>query len=214
MLKFTDVFYYDTSVGHLRNKGSVGRPKERLSAYFDKSSGYYRVKFMGKGFLEHRVIYEMFNGHFTHDLDHIDRNKLNNKIENLRTCSRPENVLNSRIRVDNKSGYKGVVWHKASGKWQAQTMLVGKRIHIGLFDNPKHAALAYNKVVKELHGDFPVLNNVMFFDDEKVSYVANGREEEIKKILKEAMEMANDKLKLNVPLGVDVKFGLDYSEVH
>lgn len=160
MQKFTDVFYYDPVYGRLRNKGSHKRVRNALASYYDESCGYYRLSLNGKYYLEHRVIYEMFNGPFVGDLDHIDRSRLNNKIENLRLCTRPQNVVNSKPRVDNKSGYKGVVWHKTTGKWQAQTMFMGKRLHLGLFENPEDAALAYNKKVEELHGDFSVLNEV------------------------------------------------------
>jgi hypothetical protein len=160
MPKFTDLFYYDAECGRLRNRGSQKRKHGSYTSWLDLSSGYYRLSFKGKHYLEHRVIYEMFNGPFVGDLDHIDRNKLNNRIDNLRLCTRPQNVVNSKVRSDNKSGYKGVVWHKASGKWQAQTMLKGKRLHLGLFNNPEDAALAYNKKMKELHGDFAVLNTM------------------------------------------------------
>lgn len=158
MLTFTDVFYYDPVEGRLRNKGSKNRKKGYYASWLDFSSGYYRLSFYGKHYLEHRVIYELLKGTFEGDLDHVDRNKLNNKIENLRLCTRPQNVVNSKARSDNKSGYKGVVWHRASNKWQAQTMVKGKRIHIGLFSDLEDAALAYDNAVKRLHGDFAVLN--------------------------------------------------------
>jgi len=151
MQKFTDKFIYKSD-GKLIHK--EGRCAGKVAGSFDKSSGYFRVKVGSKSYLLHRVIYLMYHPDYVGDLDHINRDKLDNRLENLRPCNRPQNVVNSHVRSDNTSGYKGVIFHKATGKYQAQTMHFGKRIHIGLFPTPEEAAQAYDKKVKEVFGDF------------------------------------------------------------
>lgn len=132
----------------------------KLAGYFDKSSGYYKCKFKKKGYLIHRIIFAIHHGYMPKMIDHIDRDKSNNKIENLRECKeRCLNTVNSKVRIDSSSGFKGVAWHKC-GKWQASVFKNGKRHYIGLFDNPVDAAKEYNKLAKNLFGEFAYLNNV------------------------------------------------------
>jgi hypothetical protein len=92
------------------------------------------------------------------DVDHISRNKLDNRKENLRICSRIENMANTSKHKNNTSGYKGVSWHKASKKWLANISIEYKRIHLGLFDSPIEAARAYDKAAKESRGNYAILN--------------------------------------------------------
>lgn len=126
----------------------------------DPSSGYRRV-WNGKRLeMSHRYIYRMHYGDFKGNIDHKDRDPLNNRIENLRVCTQSTNTINSSIRSDNTSGYKGVTWHKSCQKWASQTMKGGKRVHLGVFECPKEAALAYNYRVKDLFGEFCVFNKV------------------------------------------------------
>ncbi len=73
------------------------------------------------------------------EIDHINRNSLDNTRSNLRFCTRSENNHNRGINKNNKSGYTGVYWHKGAGKWLAQIMLDKKRINVGLFDDPLSA---------------------------------------------------------------------------
>lgn len=78
-------------------------------------------------------------------VDHINGNGLDNRRNNLRISDVILNQYNSRLRVDNTSGYKGVVFHKASGTWNAKIKVKGKRICLGYYKNPLDAALAYDK---------------------------------------------------------------------
>jgi len=87
-------------------------------------------------------------------VDHRDSDGLNNRRGNLRAATRSQNNHNSRVRTDNTSGIKGVVWHKPRGKWAARIKLNGKNRHLGLFRCPTAAALAYAKASRALHGEF------------------------------------------------------------
>lgn len=121
---------------------------------------YKRVIYKGRYYMKHRLVYALLKGPFHSHLDHIDRDGYNNSIANLRPCTQGLNVANASIRSDNTSGYIGVIWHKATNKWQAQTMYNGKRVHIGLFESKDEAALAYNHKLTELFGHQCTFNQV------------------------------------------------------
>lgn len=91
-------------------------------------------------------------------LDHIDGDKLNNRKNNLRTCTTAENSRNCKISKNNTSGYKGVSWNKERNKWTADIMYNYKHIYLGEFTDAKLAAAAYNEKAAELHGEFAQLN--------------------------------------------------------
>ena len=87
-------------------------------------------------------------------IDHIDGNPLNNKVENLRESNRKQNSQNSKLRSDNKSGHKGVYWHKKSGKWRVVIKANGKRHYFGLYENKEEAIRVAIEARKKLHGEF------------------------------------------------------------
>ena len=87
-------------------------------------------------------------------IDHIDGDKLNNEINNLRVCTQQQNTYNTRSRPLSTSIYKGVHYRKDTGKWVAQYTHNGRNIHIGCFDNETDASNAYKIATKALHKDF------------------------------------------------------------
>lgn len=91
-------------------------------------------------------------------VDHIDRNGLNNRRENLRFATTNENGQNRRKGINNTSGYMGVSWHKGTGKWRAQISVNGRDKHLGYYEFPIEAAKARDKTARELHGKFASLN--------------------------------------------------------
>ena len=106
---------------------------------------YVRVRFKGKLYLIHRLIWA-WHGYSlepNQDIDHIDGNGLNNRIENLRPTSRKQNLENTKsARKDSKSGVKGVCWHKGTKKWGAQIQHNGKKIHLGCYESIDEARAA------------------------------------------------------------------------
>lgn len=105
----------------------------------------------------HRLV---MNAKINQQIDHINGNKLDNRKHNLRFCDKYQNAMNCKIHKHNTSGYKGVCWHKQSKKWRAYIVINDKQLSLGLFNNKKQAANAYNKKAKELFGEFARTNKV------------------------------------------------------
>ncbi len=105
----------------------------------------------------HRLIYSRILGReLTRDeiVDHINGNKRDNRRSNLRLATYSGNTSNSKKRITNTSGYKGVTWHKQCQKWQASVKKDGKGYYLGLFDDPREAHKAYRIKAVELFGEF------------------------------------------------------------
>ena len=81
-------------------------------------------------------------------IDHININKLDNRIENLRVVNHSQNSRNQNKKENCSSKYKGVCWDK--NKWKARISINYKLKHLGLFDNEEEAHLAYKKVYDEI----------------------------------------------------------------
>ena len=95
----------------------------------------------------HKFVYEHYHGLIPlgKEIDHEDRNKLNNVPKNLRLVTHSVNGANTPKRRTNTSGYKGVSWHKQIKKWDARIQKAGKQIYLGLFTNIRSAARAVNQ---------------------------------------------------------------------
>ena len=95
---------------------------------------YWRVMVNGKDYLAHRLIWLLVHKVWPkNQIDHIDGNSLNNRIENLRDVTNAENQKNLKKPKNNTSGHVGVRRHR--GKWQAQIKVSGRYIHLGYFTN-------------------------------------------------------------------------------
>ena len=146
---------YDPATGVLRwrhkasKKTVVGRDAGCLS-----KAGYVVIGLGGKEYYAHRLAWLIQTGEWPTQVDHKDGNRTNNAWHNLREATHSENVLNAKRARNNTTGYKGVSFHKAAGKWSAQIYLGGKSQHLGLFDSPKDAHAAYLRAAHETHPEF------------------------------------------------------------
>ena len=86
--------------------------------------------------------------------DHINGNKCDCRRENLRLATPAQNVANQTLRSNNKSGFKGVAWHKPSKKWRAAIGTRGRQKWLGYFDDPADAHAAYVEAIKNMYGEF------------------------------------------------------------
>jgi len=91
-------------------------------------------------------------------IDHVDRNPLNNRKENIRPCTHRQNIRNSGKRKNNTSGYKGV-W-KNGEKWCAEITVNGKKVYLGIFGDKAEAARIYNEASLKYHKEFACLNSI------------------------------------------------------
>lgn len=135
----------------------------RLAGYTGISN--YRVLSIDRVlYLEHRLAWLYVYGKFpTEMLDHIDGNPSNNKLSNLREATRRQNCINSKIRSNNTSGFKGV--SKSGKKWVARIKDKEKYLYLGLFLTPEEASEVYNQFAEDLHGNF-------YRDTTKENYVS------------------------------------------
>lgn len=103
----------------------------------------------------HRLIVQAVPGEY---VDHINGNKLDNRKANLRKCDQSGNLANTSMPRTNTTGFKGVSWDKARGKFVAQIKVRGKHIHLGRFADKTAAARAYDRAARQWFGDFARTN--------------------------------------------------------
>lgn len=116
------------------------------------SCGYVRIKLNKKMYMAHRLVWLYMYGKFPdHQIDHINHNRSDNRLCNLRAVTHQQNQWNPQRRKDNTSGYIGVRFHKAAQKYTATICCNKKNRHIGCFDTLEQANLAYLKAKAELH---------------------------------------------------------------
>lgn len=143
-------YHYSPTTGLLwrhtkSNSRVVGTPH--------KISGALRVCILGKVFHIHRVIWFLQYGLWPNEeIDHINGLRGDNRLSNLRLATRQENSYNKPIYKNNKSGIKGIYYHR--GRWSAQIGFQKKKIWIGDFDSIEEAKSAYDAKAKELFGEF------------------------------------------------------------
>lgn len=137
--------------GGVKSGSRAGRKNNR---------GYIDVRVFGKRHLLHRVVWYLHYGCWPDRIDHINGNKEDNRIENLRECTQQQNCFNRAVKKENSCGFKGVSWCKTNKRWAAQVGANEKRKHLGLYDCPADAATVYNFVADQYHGTFARLNAV------------------------------------------------------
>ena len=126
------------------------------------SNGYVLIIFKSKSYKAHRLFWFLQTGHDPGRLtiDHIDQNKLNNKFSNLRLASKSQQQHNRSERLDNKSGHRGVIWHKSKQKYYAYITINGKQIALGHYKTFEQAVTVRQAKELELHGNFSPLHQI------------------------------------------------------
>ena len=129
----TGICFYRITVHSQAKKGQILKSIN--------TGGYLKVSIYSQSFYLHRLLYKL---HFPHwkektEIDHINGNPLDNRIENLREVTHLENGRNQKRVPSNTSGHSGVYWNKTRQKWQAYIYLKKKQHHLGLFLTKKEA---------------------------------------------------------------------------
>ena len=137
---------YDPNTGLFwwKKQNKSGRSLFNPAGYLHTQSNYWMLYIDGQKYRAHRIAwllyYKQDPGRF--QIDHIDRDRRNNKIDNLRLVTPQQNHFNKGTPSNSTSGVTGVHWRKKNKKWQAHGRLDGKRYNLGYFDSKNDAAAA------------------------------------------------------------------------
>ena len=132
-----ELFDYDAKEGVLIWKSLKSkRIKVGSIAGCINAKGYVQVAVLGKRYLAHRVIWLWHYGYVPENvIDHINRDKKDNRLDNLRETSSQCNMRNSKLCKRNTSGVKGVYWNSRDSKWISQITIEGAQKHLGICED-------------------------------------------------------------------------------
>ena len=148
--------FLDINVAYDQQTGMFSWKQKRQGAVNGKfgnleKTGYVRAKVLNKKYLAHRLAWFVVNKQWPDgQIDHINGNRSDNRISNLRVVNQSGNAQNRRAsQKNNQSGYFGV--HASGKKWRAQIRIDKKLKHLGLFDTPELASMAYIEAKRSVH---------------------------------------------------------------
>ncbi len=129
--------------------GNVQKPEK------SRRAPRVRIFVAGRSYLAHRLAWFMHYGEWPEtEIDHIDGDGSNNRIENLRRATSTQNKLNTPVRSDNTSSAKGVYFHKRSGKWRVFTWVNKQYFGLGGYEKLEDAIAARDAFCITAHGEF------------------------------------------------------------
>ena len=149
--------YFDHKDGHLYWKKVMHPNKQYLVGQEVGSihkTGYRHVTWMGKIHKVHRLIFLLEHGYLPKEIDHINGDRQDNRLENLREVTRSENQFNKAMCSNNTSGFRGVNWHKHSKSWVVRVCTKGKTKILGYFKDLELAGLVADEARNLYHGKF------------------------------------------------------------
>lgn len=150
--------------------GRRGRAKAGTKAGALAGKGHIQITIRNTRHYAHRLAWLITYGEWPPagmDVDHIDGDKGNNAIANLRLASRSQNAANaSGLRKNNTSGYRGVSLYRRTGRWDARIFVEGVTHCLGHHTTAEEAARAYDRAAYKFYGEFAYLN----FPEERRTY--------------------------------------------
>jgi hypothetical protein len=149
--------YFDHKDGRLYWKKVSHQNKQYLVGQEVGSihkTGYRHVTWQGKIHKVHRLIYLLEHGYLPKEIDHINGDRQDNRLENLRDVTRSQNQFNKSMCKNNTSGTRGVSWHKKSNAWLVRVCANGKSKSIGYFKDLELAGLVADEARSIYHGNY------------------------------------------------------------
>lgn len=145
--------YFTYSNGNLYWKKKTGYKPVVGNLVCNKlsSNGYNILGFFGKRYYQHQIIFLMHHGYLPKCIDHINQNKADNRIENLRDVTVSENGQNSKLSKRNTTGIKGIAFNKARNQYVVQKMINKQSIFGGWFYKLEDAINCLNKINRSVY---------------------------------------------------------------
>jgi hypothetical protein len=137
---------YSPETGEFRwlVSGKGRPPVGSIAGCLNGKLGYWVIGIHGRRYWAHRLAWLVSHGEWpANQVDHINGNRADNRLVNLRAATHAENQQNRHTTRGNKHGFRGVFLHQPTGKFVAQCRHLGKRYHFGSFDTPEAANAAY-----------------------------------------------------------------------
>jgi len=140
--------------GNLYCRVSRGAAKAGKQVGYKRKDGVSCLFVDKKPYLLHRIVFLMHHGYLPDMVDHIDGNRTNNKIENLREATHAQNAWNSKPRADSNIGIKNITYNKKFNQYTVRIQVNQERKYIGAFKDLELAALVAMEARNKYHGKF------------------------------------------------------------
>tara|TARA_R110000744_G_C19135209_1_gene537524 strand:- start:121 stop:654 length:534 start_codon:yes stop_codon:yes gene_type:complete len=140
--------------GKLIRRSSIGRGVKGGEIRAVNSQGYIQTTINCKFYLVHRLVWLLHYREMAKFIDHINGDRQDNRIENLREVTPSQNAQNRALSANNTSGVKGVHWSRSANKWQATVMVNGIHNYLGVYVDIREAEKAVCDYRKNIHGDY------------------------------------------------------------
>ena len=150
-----EVFSFDPYTGTFTYRVQRGAVTSGSKAGSLHRTGYIALRLNGRSILAHRAAWAMhFNEQPPINVDHVNCDRADNRISNLRPATPEQNQGNRLLSSNNTSGQKGVIFNKRLGKYVAQIRSAGRCKHLGVFDDIETARMAYSSAAQAKFGIF------------------------------------------------------------
>jgi len=154
-LELEKLIDYDSVTGIFKRIKTLGPCAAGSIVGTRASNGYLSVMVNGESYLLHRLAWLITTGDWpTGQIDHVDGNRTNNAFRNLRDATGSQNQYNRKRQINNTSGFKGVSYHKKTGRYRATININKKQISLGYFKTADKAHQAYIAKAQEIAGVF------------------------------------------------------------
>lgn len=155
--RLKELVSYEKETGNFFRIVSVANIKCGLVIAKPSKNGYLRMHIDGYLYYLHRLAWFYEHNEWPIAIDHIDGDKTNNKIQNLRSATYGQNLQNISKKTKAISGFKGAYFHEKTKNWQAKIMVNRKTKSLGYFKTPEEAHQAYINGKKTFHTFSPDL---------------------------------------------------------